>query len=218
MRTLPTTRRLRTSTPIRPPKGRGGQNPNFSVATGAAGTSVVLSGSYPNLLLTIPRGTAGAGTTLADADYGDITVSGSGLVFTIDAATVTLAKMANLAQAKIIGRATGAGTGVPTALTIGASADTDIPDRLAGDGRWIQRTESLVQSIFIPASAMTARTTNGAAAGSTETTTNKVMLATLDYDASTIEYAQFQIGMPKSWNEGTVTFAPIWTAAAVPAT
>jgi len=27
------------------------------------------------------------------------------------------------------------------------------------------------------------------------------------------EYAQFQIAMPKSWNEGTVAFIPHWTAA-----
>lgn len=70
-----------------------------------------------------------------------------------------------------------------------------------------------VQSVPILASAMTARTTNGAAAGSTETTTNKVMLPTLDFDASTIEYAQFLFPMPKSWNEGTVTAKFIWTAA-----
>jgi hypothetical protein len=25
------------------------------------------------------------------------------------------------------------------------------------------------------------------------------------------EYAQFSIAMPKSWNEGTLTFAPVWS-------
>ncbi len=69
------------------------------------------------------------------------------------------------------------------------------------------------QSIPIPAAAMTSRTTNGAAAGSTETTTNKIMLITLDYDASTAEYGQFVIpAMPKSWNESTITARFIWTA------
>jgi hypothetical protein len=70
------------------------------------------------------------------------------------------------------------------------------------------------QSIWIPAGAMTARTTNGAAAGTAETTTNKVMIKTLDFDASTQEFAQFSIRMPKSWNESTVTFAPVWSHAA----
>jgi hypothetical protein len=192
--------------------GADADNPNFTVATGAAGTSVVLTGTYPNLTLTIPRGAAGASGALSDGDMGDVVVSGSGTVMTVDSAAITLPKMANLAEDRIIGRQT-AGAGVPEALTIGVAAAIDIPDRAAGDTRWIQRTESLLQSIYIPASAMTARTTNGAAVGSTETTTNKIMLATLDFDASTQEYAQFQIAMPKSWNEGTITFAPIWTAA-----
>jgi hypothetical protein len=69
------------------------------------------------------------------------------------------------------------------------------------------------QAIPIPASAMIANTTNGAASGTTESATNKVMLRTLDFDTTTQEGAQFHIAMPKSWNEGTVTFQPCWTAA-----
>lgn len=69
------------------------------------------------------------------------------------------------------------------------------------------------QTIWIPASAMIARTTNGAAAGATESTTNKVMNKTLDFDTTTQEYAQFTVAFPKGWNEGTVTFIPYWTAA-----
>lgn len=193
-------------------QGSAATEPNFSVATGVAGTNVVLSGTYPNLTLTIPRGAAGASGALSDGDMGDIVVSGTGTVLTIDNAAVSLAKMANLAEDRIIGRQT-AGAGVPEALTIGVSAAGDIPDRAAGDTRWIQRTENLLHSLYIPASAMISRTTNGAAVGSTETATNKVMLSTLDFDQSTIEYAQFSIAMPKSWNASTVTFAPIWTAA-----
>lgn len=69
------------------------------------------------------------------------------------------------------------------------------------------------QSVWIPAGAMAARTTNGAAAGTSETTTNKVMLKTLDFDTATQEFAQFQIRMPKSWNVSTVTFTPVWSHA-----
>ncbi|RUU92813.1 hypothetical protein EOB59_05495 [Mesorhizobium sp. M7A.F.Ca.MR.176.00.0.0] len=69
-------------------------------------------------------------------------------------------------------------------------------------------------TLWVPAGAMTARTSNGAAAGSVETTTNKVMLKTLDFDASADEHAQFSILMPKSWDEGTVTFKPVWSHAA----
>jgi len=71
-----------------------------------------------------------------------------------------------------------------------------------------------VHTIPIMAAAMTARTTSGATAGTAETTTNKVMTRTLDFDAANIEYSQIMIPMPKSWNEGTVTVQFIWTAGA----
>ena len=70
------------------------------------------------------------------------------------------------------------------------------------------------QTIWMPAGAMVARTTSGAAAGSVETTTNKVMLKTLNFDTATVEYVQFAIQMPKSWNEGTVTARFVWSHAA----
>lgn len=71
-----------------------------------------------------------------------------------------------------------------------------------------------IHTIWIPAGAMTARTTNGAAAGTVETTTNKVMLSTLDFDAATIEYAQFAIQMPDSWDKSTITAQFVWKHAA----
>lgn len=70
-----------------------------------------------------------------------------------------------------------------------------------------------IHEFSVPASAMVGRTTNGAAAGTTETTTNDVMLSTMDFDQTTAEAAQFSLPMPKSWNEGTFTFVPYWTAA-----
>ncbi len=50
------------------------------------------------------------GGSLSDADYGDITVSSTGAVWTIDNDVVTFAKMQNIATAKVLGRAT-AGSG-----------------------------------------------------------------------------------------------------------
>lgn len=54
--------------------------------------------------------------TVADADYGDITVTVSGTVWTIDAGVVSNAKLANMATATFKGRTT-AGTGSPEDLT-----------------------------------------------------------------------------------------------------
>ncbi len=56
------------------------------------------------------------GGGVSDGDKGDITASSSGTVWTIDAGVVTLAKMADMATASLIGRNTG-GTGVPEVLS-----------------------------------------------------------------------------------------------------
>jgi hypothetical protein len=70
-----------------------------------------------------------------------------------------------------------------------------------------------VETIWIPANAMTPNTTNGCAATTTETTTNDVMVPVCDFDASTDEAAQFTVAFPKSWDEGTITAQFSWTAA-----
>jgi hypothetical protein len=61
---------------------------------------------------------------------------------------------------------------------------------------------------------MTANTTNGPATGTNELSTNKNMLLSLDFDASTSESAQFSMLMPSAWNESTITFQPVWSHAA----
>lgn len=69
------------------------------------------------------------------------------------------------------------------------------------------------ETIWIPAASFTPRITNGPSQGTTELATNDVMLRTLDFDQTTSEGAQFMILMPKSWDESTVTFKAVWTAA-----
>ena len=60
---------------------------------------------------------------------------------------------------------------------------------------------------------MVSPTTNGATAASAETSAVKPEMKVLDFHQSTINYAQFSIAMPKSWNEGTVTAKFYWTHA-----
>jgi len=67
------------------------------------------------------------------------------------------------------------------------------------------------ETIFVPAQAMFGTTTNGAEANAVETTAVRPELKVLDFDASTAEYAQFSIAMPKSWNLGTVTYQVFWS-------
>ena len=67
------------------------------------------------------------------------------------------------------------------------------------------------QTIWMPATAMISRASNGASIGSIETGTNKVMVETLDFDTAADEFVQFAIPMPKGWDEGTLFFQPVWS-------
>lgn len=69
------------------------------------------------------------------------------------------------------------------------------------------------QTIFIPAKSMVSLVTNGPFVGVVELATNKVIVASLDFDTITQETAQFEFAMPKSWNAGTISFRVHWTAA-----
>lgn len=102
-----------------------------------AGTNVTITVDDP--LDTITVAAAGGGS-LADGDYGDVTVSSSGTVITVDNGTITLAKQADLATQRLIGRNSGT-TGVPEAVTltqlldwIGSAAQGDILYR--GSASW----------------------------------------------------------------------------------
>ena len=99
------------------------------------------------------------------------------------------------------------------------STNAVLKQRNAADTAWISLadlgaaySQPGAQTIWVPAAAMISRSTSGAATGSTELATNKVMLATRDFDAAAAEYTQFSVGMPKGWNEGTITAEFIWTA------
>lgn len=101
---------------------------------------------------------------------------------------------------------------VELATTAEAETGTDTARAVTPAG--LLAAISGVQTIFVPATAMVARTTNGADAGTTELTTNKIMIKSLDFDAVTEQYAQFMVRMPKSWNESTVTFQAVWSHTA----
>ena len=106
---------------------------NVGIATtepGAAGTTIAVKGTVnANLTGNVTgnlsgnvtgntSGSAGTVTSLGAMNSGDVTSGGTNnRTLTIGNSKVTLAKMANLAADKIIGRANGAGTGVPTALS-----------------------------------------------------------------------------------------------------
>ena len=67
------------------------------------------------------------------------------------------------------------------------------------------------ETIWVPATAMYANTTNGCSALTQVELSNGPEIKVLDFDASSDENAQFSVAFPKSWDEGTVTFQAFFT-------
>lgn len=68
-----------------------------------------------------------------------------------------------------------------------------------------------VHKLWIPAAAM--RPFTSAPPGSADAAFSNMQAYVLDFDQTSIEAADFNLSMPSSWNEGTITFIPDWTAA-----
>lgn len=98
----------------------------------------------------------------------------------------------------------------------GGIAATDVQSALVElDGDKADITQVVgVQDLFISAAAMWPRTTNPCAdLAKTEMTTSLFNIQSLDFDQTTQEFAQFQIVLPRKYNNGTVTAVFYWTAA-----
>ncbi len=107
---------------------------------------------------------------------------------------------------------TGSGTASTTDFSAFGRTLVDDEDAATALATLTARGQGL-ETIFVPAIAMYARTTNGPSSGSVEMSTNKNMFKTLDFDTTTQEFAQFEVWFPKSWNLGTVTAQFLWSHA-----
>jgi hypothetical protein len=166
-----------------------------NAATGTAGPIIAANGETNTNLQLRPAGT-GMITTGTAAAHSTISSNGAyNLVLETNegtnAGTVTLEDGVN-GDITL----TPNGTGIVKATD---SADATAAVKIAGK-----------ETIFVPAQAMFGTTTNGADAQAVETTATRPEMKVLDFDASTIEYAQFSIAMPKSWDEGVITFQVFW--------
>jgi len=68
-----------------------------------------------------------------------------------------------------------------------------------------------LETIYVPAGAMYANTTNGCSGLIQIGLSNGPELNVLDFAADADHFAQFSVIFPKSWNEGTVTFQAFFT-------
>jgi hypothetical protein len=154
----------------------------------------------PTLDLTeLSTATFGAGSFTAltfDAGATDpVFTFGSNSIAVTGAATVTFSGSLDL-------------SGVTTATLTASSAN------LLVEGSIVKKVGK--QTRWVPASAMAPRVTNGCAPSIRET--NSITISVMACDTTTDEAAQFTVAFPKSWNLGTITFQPFWTAAAGTAT
>jgi len=136
-------------------------------------------------------------------DGGTIGVASSTSAITIaSTGIVTLVDDLLLKDACTIGTATTAG-----AIAIAADGTVDLDTAGATVASAVIKTAGL-ETIWVPSAAMRPTVSNGCAAlTEVETTAGRPDLQVLDFDKDADEAAQFQIAFPKSWNEGTITFA-----------
>jgi len=100
---------------------------------------------------------------------------------------------------------------------LSATGETNVDINLNPKGTGVLKSATAAVKIagkdtmWVPASAMYATTTNGAAAAQVETTALRPDMKVMDFADSADDFAQFSVAFPKSWNEGTITYQCFWT-------
>ena len=101
--------------------------------------------------------------------------------------------------------------------TLSSTGETNVDININPKGTGVLKSATAAVKIagkdtmWVPASAMYATTTNGAAAAQVETTALRPDMKVMDFADSADDHAQFSVAFPKSWNEGTITYQCFWT-------
>ena len=199
-------------------KYASGSGDSFTFASDNKGDAVVFAtandGTNPDID-TLPAGTVTATSTdtlsnktltapkIADAGFIADANGNEQVIFQTTSSAVN--------EVEITNAATGNGP------IIGASGETNVDLNLNPKGTGVLKSGSAAvkiagkETIWVPSSAMYGATTNPADAQQVETTATRPDMKVLDFDKDTDEFAQFSIAMPKSWNEGTLTYQVYWT-------
>jgi len=169
----------------------------------------------------------GTNPDIVDMGFGDVTTTGTQ---TLTNKTLTSPKIGTsildtngnelallTATSSAVNEITLANAATGNGPIISSTGETNVDLNLNPKGSGVLKSGTAAikiagtETIFIPAQAMFGTTTNGADAQAVETTATRPELKVMDFDASTAEYAQFSIAMPKSWNLGTVTYQVFWS-------
>ena len=101
--------------------------------------------------------------------------------------------------------------------TLSSTGETNVDININPKGTGVLKSATAAvriagkETMWVPAAAMYGPTTNPADAALVETTATRPDLKVFDFDAGTKQYTQFTVAMPKSWNEGTVTYQVYWS-------
>lgn len=179
-------------------------------AAAAANISITADGTFTAAGTTITLDSAG--DIILDADGADVIFKDGGTsIGTITNASSDLVIKSNVQDKDILLKGDDGGAEI-TALTLDMSAAgaAAFNSSITSGGTAVKVAGK--ETIFVPAVAMYPSTTNPCGGPEqVETTALRPDLKVLDFAADADDFAQFAIAMPKSWNEGTVTFQPFWT-------
>ena len=170
-----------------------GTNPDiYTLPAGTGDVTLTGTQTLTNKTLTSPK----IGTNILDTNGNEL------LNLTATSSAVNELTLANAA--------TGNGP------ILSATGETNVDINLNPKGTGVLKSGTAAvkiagkETIWVPAAAMYAATTNGADSEQVETTATRPDMKVFDFDASTKQYVQFTIAMPKSWNEGTLTYQVYW--------
>tara|TARA_Y100001937_G_scaffold77541_1_gene105156 strand:+ start:2331 stop:3548 length:1218 start_codon:yes stop_codon:yes gene_type:complete len=197
--------------------------------TSGSGTSVTWSATDKGTKLLYAKADDGTNPNIVDVGFSQITGTETLTNKTLSSPKIDTGLFDTNGNESIKFTATGSAINEITVTNAAASGDpaisatggdTNIDLNLVAKGTGVVQSNGSAlavtgkQTIWVPATAMYATTTNGCAdIDQTELTAGQPELKTLDFDPSTDENAQFTIAFPKAWDPSQlIMYQVFWTA------
>tara|TARA_R100000664_G_scaffold21445_1_gene30752 strand:- start:424 stop:1641 length:1218 start_codon:yes stop_codon:yes gene_type:complete len=197
--------------------------------TSGSGTSVTWSATDKGTKLLYAKADDGTNPNIVDVGFSQITGTETLTNKTLSSPKIDTGLFDTNGNESIKFTATGSAINEITVTNAAASGDpaisatggdTNIDLNLVAKGTGVVQSNGSAlavtgkQTIWVPATAMYATTTNGCAdIDQTELTAGQPELKTLDFDPSSDENAQFTIAFPKAWDPSQlIMYQVFWTA------